>query len=225
MSMESRPPRHYDLRSLVPIAAGLWWLLAGHGAGWLVWGLLPGMLLLASGVSMLLWHEMGKQTQYMAVGAVLGAVLWLPAAWTGSFGAAVVALALSVAAYFVAGRSALYYAERAEGAPPPPMEGRVFAKAALDEALTGYFVAMAKSPAGDLAERMCDEAVKLEEVLRNRGWLDDPASFHKLPTAPETVRQKAARAVGVDYQRLRFPSGFTEATTPAESLEVSLRGR
>jgi dienelactone hydrolase len=208
MSMESRPPRHYDLLSLVPIAAGLWWLLAAHGAGWLVWGLLPGLLLLPSGVSVLLWHEPGKQTQYMALGALLGALFWLPAAWTGSFGAAVVALALSVASYFVAGRSALYYAERAEGAPPPPMEGRVFAKAALDEALTGYFVAMAKSPAGDLAERMCDEAAKLEELLRARGWLDNPAAFHQAPAAPETVRQKAARAVGVEYQRLRFPSGF-----------------
>ncbi len=206
--METRAPRHYDLPSLVPVVAGLWWLLAAHGWGWLPWGLLPGVLLLASGVSMLLWHEVGKQTQYMALGALLGALFWLPAAWTGSAGGALIALLLSVASFLVAGRTALRYAPRAEGAPPPPMEARVFAKAALDEALTGYFVAMAKSPSGDLAERMCDEAAKLETVLRERGWLDNPASFHKAPPPPENVRQTAARAVGVDYQRLRYPSGF-----------------
>ncbi|MBV8063665.1 MAG: prolyl oligopeptidase family serine peptidase [Nevskia sp.] len=213
--MDTRPPRHYDWLSLVPIAAGLWWLLAAHGGGWLLWGLVPGVLLLASGVSMLLWQEPGKQTQYMATGAVLGALLWLPAAWTGSFGGAVVALALSLASYLVAGRTALYYADPVPGAPPPPMEARVYAKAALDEALIGYFLLFAKSPSGDLAERMCDEAAKLEEVLRSRGWFDDPAAFHKAPPAPEAVRQTAARSVGIDYQRLRFPSGFIpEPTLP-----------
>ena len=206
--METRAPRHYDLLSLIPVCAGLWWLLAAHGIGWLLWGLLPGVLLLASGVSMLFWHEAGKQTQYMAMGALLGAVFWLPAAWTGSAGGALIALLLSVASYLVAGRTALRYAERPEGAPPPPMETKVFAKAALDEALTGYFVAVAKSPSGELAERMCDEAAKLERVLRERGWLDDPASFHKPPPAPDKVRQTAARAAGFDYQRLRYPSGF-----------------
>ena len=206
--METRAPRHYDWLSLVPIFAGLWWLLAAHGPGWLLWGIVPGLLLLSSGVSMLLWHELGKQTQYMALGAILGGLFWLPAAWTGSAGGALIALLLSVASFLVAGRTALRYAERAEGAPPPPMETKVFAKAALDEALTGYFVAMAKSPSGELAERMCDEAVKLETVLRERGWLDNPTSFHKAPPPPENVRQTAARAVGVDYQRLRYPSGF-----------------
>lgn len=220
--METRAPRHYDLASLIPIAAGLWWLLAAHGGGWLLWGLIPGVLLLASGMSMLLWHEVGKQTQYMALGALIGALFWLPAAWTGSAGGAVIALLLSAASFFVAGRTALRYADRAEGAPPPPMEARVFAKAALDEALTGYFVAMAKSPSGDLAERMCDEAAKLEEVLRSRGWLDDPASFHKAPPAPDSVRQTAARAVGIDYQRLRYPSGFIpEPTLPGADRWLS----
>lgn len=220
--MDTRAPRHYDLPSLIPICAGLWWLLAAHGLGWLLWGLLPGVLLLSSGVSMLLWHEVGKQTQYMAMGAVLGAVFWLPAAWTGSAGGGLIALLLSVASYLVAGRTALRYAEQAAGAPPPPMEAKVFAKAALDEALTGYFVAMAKSPSGDLAERMCDEVAKLERVLRERGWLDDPAGFHKAPPAPDSVRQTAARAVGFDYQRLRYPSGFIpEPSLPGADRWVS----
>ncbi len=200
--------RRYDWLSLVPIAAGLWWLLAAHRAGWLIWAILPGVTLLGSGVSMLLWHEMGKQTQVMAMGAFAGALLCLPAAWTGSAGAALIALALSAASFLVAGRTALRYADRVEAAPPAPMEAKVYAKAALDEALLGYFVTMAKSPTGDLAERMCDEAGKLEVMLGDRGWLADPASFHKAPPPPEQVRQTAARAAGFDHQRLRFPSAF-----------------
>jgi hypothetical protein len=116
MSMEGRAPRRYDWLSLVPIASGLWWLLAVHGWGWLLWGILPGLLLLLGGVSLLLWQEPAKQTQYMALGALLGCLFWLPAAWGGSFGGALVALLLSVASYFVAGRCALYYAPAVDGA-------------------------------------------------------------------------------------------------------------
>jgi hypothetical protein len=207
-STSLRPLRRYDWLSLVPICAGLWWLLAAHGGGWLVWALVPGVAMLSTGMSLLFWHEVGQQTQFMAMGAFLGALLWLPAAWSGSAGAAVIGLLLSVAVFFVAGRTALRYAPRAEGAPPPPMEPSVFAKAALDEALLGYFVLMAQSPSGERAERMCDETEKLEDLLRGRGWLADPGSFHQVPAAPEQVRQTAARSSGIDYQRLRYPSGF-----------------
>ncbi len=113
--METRAPRHYDWLSLVPIFAGLWWLLAAHGPGWLLWGIAPGLLLLSSGVSMLLWHELGKHTHFMALGAVLGVLFWLPAAWTGSAGGALIALLLSVASFLVAGRTALRYAGTRRG--------------------------------------------------------------------------------------------------------------
>mgnify|MGYP000547723782 CR=1 FL=1 len=204
----SLAPSRYDAASLVPIVAGLWWLLAAHSAGWLLWGLVPGVLLLATGLSMLFWHEVGQQTQYMAMAGVIGALLAVPAAWTGSFGGAVVALLLSAASFVVAGRTALRYADVVEGAPAPPMQAKVWAKSALDEALIGYFVMVAKSPGGTLAERMCDEAAALEAVLRERGWLERPQSFHKMPPVPQEVSQVARHAVGVDYQRLRYASGF-----------------
>lgn len=206
--MEPRPPAYRDWLSLVPIAGGLWWLLALHLFGWLLWAVLPGALLLASGLSMLYWQESGKQTQFMAAGAVLGCVLWFPAAWSGSFFAALIGLALSFASFIVAGRTSLRYAAPIPDAPPPPMEPKVYAKAALDEALVGYFVGVSRGLGGEELERTCTEAFKLEEMLCARGWLEDPASFHKAPAAPDNVRQTAARVLNIEFQRLRYPSGF-----------------
>jgi dienelactone hydrolase len=220
--MEPRAPAYRDWLSLVPIAAGAWWLLALHAWGWLLWAALPGALLLASGASMLLWQEAGKQTQFMALGAGLGVLLALPAAWSGSFGAALIALALSLGAFFVAGRSALRYAAPIPAAPPPPMEPKVYFKAALDEALVGYFVGVSRGLGAEAAERMCNEAFKLEEILDSRGWMAQPASFHQAPAAPESVRETAARVLTIDYQRLRYPSGFIpEPSLPGADRWVS----
>ncbi|HWY24127.1 MAG TPA: hypothetical protein VNX47_04365 [Nevskia sp.] len=201
-------PQHRDLLSLAPILAGLWWLLAGSGFGWFCWSLLPGVLLLASGLSVLLWAGDGKHTHFMALGAVLGVLFTIPAAWC-SMGAALVALALSIASFLVAGRIALRAFPEMPGAPPAPMEARIYAKAAVDEALLGYFLVSARVPGGDEAARMCKEAAELESVLRGQGWLDRPESFHRTPPPPEDVRLSDDRAAGFSYQRLKFSSGFT----------------
>jgi len=219
-------PRHRDPWSLVPIVAGLWWLLAGHGLWWFLWSLPPGCLMLASGVSVLLWAGDGKQTHYMALGAELGVLLALPAALAAP-AAAVLAMALSIAAFLVAGRTALRGFPELEGAPAPPMEAGVYAKAAIDEALLGYFVLSARVPGGEAGARMCESADTLESVLRERGWLERPESFHRTPAAPEDARLNDSRAAGFDYRRLRFASGFVpEPELPgAADWSMYLRNR
>src|SRR3546814_7473225 len=59
----------------VPIIAGLFWLLSHDGAGWLVFALLPGVLLLASGVSLLLMPGDSRTISLMAAGALFGMLL------------------------------------------------------------------------------------------------------------------------------------------------------
>jgi hypothetical protein len=206
--MNESAPRHHDWVALIPLVGGLCWLLGIHGLGSFLLALLPGGLLLASGVSLLLWPGEGKITQYMALGAVLGLLLGIPALFV--FGAVhgLAVIALSVAAYLVAGRASLRTEPLPPGVPVPPSNAATWAKAALDEALIGYFIAVARIPEGGPAERMCDDAVKLEAILRARGWIDDPASFHQLPAAPDDARLTAARGVGRSYQRLTFSSGF-----------------
>ena len=204
----SAGPKYRDTSTLLAIVAGFFWLSAGSGTGWYLWATLPGLLLVASGVSVLLWPGDDKQTQYMAFGGAIGLLLFLPAAIGYQFGTALVAAALSLASFLLAGRLALQHAPEAPGAPVPGTDLKTYAKAALDEALVGYFVMLAKVPHGAAAERMCESAIRLEGVLQARGWLDNPAAFHQTPSAPDDARLSPARGVGRDYERLRFSSGF-----------------
>ena len=147
-------PPSRDWASLIPVAAGLVWLSLADGPVGLLLAVLPGTLLIATGVSSLLWSGDGRITQYGALAGVLGLLLLLPALFVLSFLGTVLAGLLSVAAFLHAGRTALRLAEPAPGAPEPPADLKTWAKAALDEALVGYFVSLAKIPAGAEAESL-----------------------------------------------------------------------
>lgn len=202
------PPKPRDWSSLIPIAAGLVWLATGSGLAWVLIALVPGCLLIATGVSALLWPGESRITNYQALASALGLLLAVPAVLFLSMLGGVLAVVMSLAAFIHAGRTALLLAEPAVGAPEPPADFRTWAKAALDEALIGYFLSLAKLPTGAEAEKLTRDAAVMEAVLVQRGWLDDPASFHGRPTAPDDARVKPARFRDFDYQRLRFTSGF-----------------
>jgi hypothetical protein len=201
-------PRQRELMAALPIVSGLFWLLAVRSAGWLFWGLVPGMIMLGVGVSLAFWPGDRRQTEFLAMGGIVGALFALPATWPGGWLAGALACALSLACYLVAGRLALSREPLAPGAPSPEKSVAMAAKAALDEALLGYFVSTATIPSGERAERMCEEALKLERTLENGGWLADPASFHREPMAPERVASSPARTYGFDYEKLSYRSGF-----------------
>lgn len=201
-------PRHREWSALLPVFTGLIWLLSGPAGTLPFWGLLPGLLLVATGVSTLFWPGEDKITQYLSLGGLLGVLFSLPEMLFVSATTGLVAGLLSALSLLLGGRLALAAAAQAPGAPVPGSDWRTYAKAALDEALTGYFVAVAKVPEGAAADRMCADAGKLEQVLSARGWLSAPAGFHAVPTAPDDARLSAQRGVGLDYEQLRFSSGF-----------------
>ncbi|MBI2383471.1 MAG: prolyl oligopeptidase family serine peptidase [Gammaproteobacteria bacterium] len=206
--MEFPQPKQWELLSFVPILAGLYWLLGGEGTGWALWALLPGGLLLASGLALLLWPGDIRITNFMAVGGLLGVPFALFAAIPGTVGDALIAAALSAAGFIVAGRVAVAAEPPADGAPRPERSVALYAKAALDEALLAYFISAAKVPAGDDALKMCQSVDDLEDIFRAEGWLEDPARFHRAPPPPERVQAAVARLYSFDYQRLAFASGF-----------------
>ncbi|WP_293370848.1 prolyl oligopeptidase family serine peptidase [Nevskia sp.] len=201
-------PPSRDWASLIPVAAGLVWLSLADGPVGLVIALLPGTLLIATGVSSLLWSGDGRITQYGALAGVLGLLFLLPGLFVLSFLGTVLAGLLSAAAFLHAGRTALRLAEPAPGAPEPPADLKTWAKAALDEALVGYFVSLAKIPAGAEAESLVRDAAVMEAVLAQRGWLDNPAAYHQTPGAPTDARLTPARFAGFEYEKLRFSSDF-----------------
>jgi hypothetical protein len=97
------------------------------------------------------------------------------------------------------------------------------AKAALDEALIGWFLLLAKIPEGETAEQMCEASLELEKTLESRGWLDRPATFHRAPPPPDDAELRDAHAAGIRYQRLTFSSGFVpESALPGAAEWAAL---
>lgn len=219
-----RAPRQYELVALIPIAAGLLWLLAGQGFVYFLTSLVPGVLLVASGCSALFWPGEAKISQYMAFGAVLGVVLSPIAALLIGLSMAVLLALVSAATFLCAGRIAIAYAEPSE-APAPPADNSIYAKAALDEALVGYFVTVAQVPSGALAERMCRDVTRLEQILEARNAFVDPSVLHPAPAAPEESQLIAARGVGLNYQRLSYASAFVaDPELPGSELWAGYSG-
>ena len=211
--MQSTTPKRWELLSWLPIAVGLYWLLASNSGHWLLLALLPGSVLLGTGVSLLLMPGDPRVTSYMALASVIGAVLALPLLLLGPALPALICLAGSAGCFVVAGRVALTAEPTQADAPAPERSIEMDAKAGLDEAVLGYFVAGADVPAGPDADRMCEDALKLDALIEQRGWDQDPTLFHTAPPPPSDVISQGKRIFGYDYEELRWDSGYTPDET------------
>lgn len=202
-------PKQWEPLAAIPIIAGLYWLLASVGGDWLLWGLVPGSLMLMSGMALLLLPGDVRITEYMAAGGFLGVALLLPVLIWGGFGDALLAGIAALAAYLTAGHVALAREPSSEGAPPPEASLWMDAKTALDEALLAYFVVSARLPNADEIIRLGSDAERLEGVMKAKGWLERPETLHLSPPAPERVYVQQARVYGWTYERVSYPSAYT----------------
>lgn len=50
------------------------------------------------------------------------------------------------------------------------------------------------------------------DLYRSEGWLDDPASYHRDPRAPEWQLVEVRRSIDLQYEHVSFPSGFSPVT-------------
>lgn len=213
--MEYPKPKQWEVLSWVPIIAGLYWLLAHPGSAWLLWALLPGSVLLTTGIALLLIPGDVRIYGLMAMAAVLGVLFSIPVWIVTDLGTAFFTALGSIGSFLVAGRAGLIREPLYLGARAPEYSTRLDVKVGLDEFVLGYFVIAARVPSGDLAARMCEEALKLEDALRARGVFDDPRSFHAAPPPPDETYIEKARLYGHSYEVLRFDSDFApDATIP-----------
>ena len=218
MSMQIPKPKRWEKLSLVSVVVGLYWLLAQSGSFSTLLALLPGCLLLGSGMSLLLVPGNPRIYGYMALGSMIGVVFALVLLFFNPLVALICGLA-SAACYFVAGQISLINEPLHEGAPVPETSALNNIKAALDEVVLGYFLISAKVPSGDEAERMCEQSFKLEAAFSERGWDHDPSGFHRAPPPPENVRIEQRRDAGVTHELLRWDSGFApEETLPGAAM-------
>lgn len=208
--MSMRPPeipRLWQWLALLPIATGLFAIGQVEGFGTALFAGLPGVLVLSTGVSLLLLPGDPRTTSYMALASLFGVIFSVPMLFAGFFEALLAAL-LFAASFMIAGRVGLRSEPVPDGVPLPEQDLGMQFKAGVDEALIGYFVGSASVPSGEVAVRMCEEALRLGEALDARGWAEHPETYHSRPTAPKDVESHSERIYGQDYERLHFDSGY-----------------
>jgi hypothetical protein len=194
----------------VPIAAGIVWLwwAGGFGPVGFFFSLVPGCMLLGSGVSMLLYPGDLRIPQFAALGGLLGVPLALPSVFVAGLGTMLALVVLSAASFVAAGMLAVRQELRHEGVPDPVPGLRLGAEVAADEAILATMaLTLPHTDAADLP-RLRADVYAARELFRDRGWLEKPADFHLLPPPLERPELRRRRAAGLDYEHLRFESGY-----------------
>jgi hypothetical protein len=194
----------------VPIVAGLFWLwcAASFGVVGFLFSLIPGCLLLASGVSTLLYPGDLRIPQYTALGGLLGVPLAMPVLWVAGFGTWAGLELLSVASFVAAGLVGVAQEWRHESVPDPEPSLRLGAEVAIDEALLATMSLTMVMPRADRLSRLRHDLDEARALFDSQGWLEKPADFHRQPPSLESPELRAASLRGLSYERLRFDSGY-----------------
>jgi hypothetical protein len=207
--MEERP--FWRREAWVLVAAGLVWLTWSTEHGWIAFVLsaLPGLLLLAAGVSNLLWPGDARERHFGALGAFAGVVVGvLSIAWAGLLGALALT-GLSIASAVAVGLLALAQQERWDDVPEPEPSLRLALEVAVDSAVLAQMTltAPARALRGN-GERVAAEVHAALELYRDRGWVDRPLEYHRTPPPLEKVELHPGRTRGTTFEHLRFESGY-----------------
>ena len=92
------------------------------------------------------------------------------------------------------------------GVPNPRISPAFVAQVALDEAILGMAVGPNRFPRRADYERVGAELAAARALFEKRGWLDDPASYHRNPPPLTDPSITSGWAMGKSYERLWFPS-------------------
>lgn len=202
--------RRWPREAWIPVVAGLGWLwLAGRGGviGFL-FCIVPGCLLLSSGVSTLLYPGDRRILQFTAAGGVLGIVLGLPAMLFGGFWAGLALLALSAGSFVVAGTIAVWQEPHEDEVPLPETSLRLAVEVAVDEAVLASMALRQPMLSLSLHERIQEEVHAARLLFRAHGWLENPMAYHETPPALDAPSARACRAGSLAYEHVSFESGY-----------------
>lgn len=219
------PPRRWDPIAWPAIVAGIVWLFGPAGFWQALIGLIPGCLLVASGVSLLLWPGDARIYRCMALSALAGVVLALPTLLMGGWVYGLTVALLSVGSFLGAGTSAL----PAVTANPPDQTRRWFrwrlaAKAAADEALAGYFICFARIPSGHRARETVERVREL--VPEHVDWgIAGNSSYNGGPEAFGNLKSVLTRRMGRALEVISFDSGYRCPTAGAHYYPEWIQAR
>ena len=104
----------------------------------------------------------------------------------------------------------LWHGEVSESLPAPHLSLGLAAQVALDEALLAVAMAPNRFPLPGDYGRVAEELAEAEEMFTDRGWVDDPASYHRAPPALDDGDLTGGHgwALGQGYDRVSWESGF-----------------
>ena len=97
---------------------------------------------------------------------------------------------------------------RIPGAPRIRMTGRLLTQVAMDEAVMAMVQGPSRFPRRADYLRVSSELAMAQRLFADRGWLDDPRSYHRDPEPLESVRSSRGWALGQCYRRISWESGY-----------------
>lgn len=194
----------------VPIATGLVWLwcAASFGLVGFLFSMIPGCLLLASGVSMLLYPGDRRIPQYAALGGLLGVPLAIPSLFVAGPLTGLLLIALSAASFLAAGFVSVLQEPHYEDVPDPERSPSLALQVALDDALLGFMSLSLPSTVLYDRRRIADEVRTARDLFEDRGWLEKPVDYHRQPPALEDASLRRRESRGLAFEHLRFESGY-----------------
>jgi hypothetical protein len=207
--LESITSQWWSFSSFIPLLTGaLWlWLAARGGLPTVLLGTLPGTLLLATGLSGLLWTVESRMFQYMALASVLGVILSVPANFLVGPVAALVLGAGSAASFLAAGYLALGQHRCPSTVPAPDTGPNLAARAAVNELMMcGLILTSWPIAVGTVAVRVQREAADAYPLFEEKGWFSDPITYHKDPPPLEEPEIETIEKRGRKIEQLTFES-------------------
>lgn len=201
-------PQRWPHEAWIPLTTGLLWLwcAASFGAVGFLFSVIPGCLLLSSAVSTFLYPGDVRIPQFIAAGGLLGVPFALPAFFVAGFGTGLALLVLSAMSFVTAGTLAVLQEPHEEDVPEPEPSLRLATQVAVDEAILATL--SLRTTLSIEPEEVAREVRAARELFDERGWLADPAAYHAEPPALEKPRSDVARAWGIEFEHLRWESGY-----------------
>lgn len=98
--------------------------------------------------------------------------------------------------------------DRMPGVPPTRLTPALLGQVIMDESIMAIAVGPKRFPRRADYHRVGDELARAHALFTDRGWIEDPASFHRTPPPLTEPAWTRGWALGTRYERLWWPSGY-----------------